>query len=329
MALDNVIGNYILLLGIGDRVKAEMLADLRVNQYYPSLQSVVDCFEEWNFDAVVAEASFKEIQMLQPFFIIQQDDGLALVISIKEDSLVLFKHDDTFRIVLWSDFAELCVNKVVLFYAAVTKKSGTRKTPQGIAPPRAKPTLSDMRSVAFGQDESPSYKVFRKVSIYFSYISVRLRISANSLTWLWLLAMVGASLSISLGIGWGHRLLAIILVLIYFIFDCADGEVARVTQTSSTTGSNLERLFHWISDQLLIVGVTIGLFRSMGQVSTLMLGLACLGSHCIFSYLYIELESWTWGQAGYRLLSRLSSILFYAMPLNILLFLVACIFWRI
>jgi phosphatidylglycerophosphate synthase len=326
MALDKVIGNYILLLGMGDRVKAEMLAELRISQDYPSLQSVVDCFEQWNFDAVVAEARQEEIPMLQPFFIIQQDDGLALVISIKEDSLVLFKHDGAFKGVLCRDLSSSPDKKVVLFYATSSEASGTKKMPAGIKHSSHKPTLADLKAVALGQNESPSYKMFRPLSVFFSHAAIRMGISANLLTVFWLLAIAGASLSISLGIAWPHRLLAIFLILLHFLLDCADGEVARATNTSSRAGGNLEQLFHWIADELLIVGATIGLFRSTGETSTLLLGLACLTSHCVYNYLYIELESWTWEETGYELLRRFSSTLFYVMPLNLLLFLVACIF---
>ena len=205
-----------------------------------------------------------------------------------------------FKLCFGVTFLTFCDWKVVLFYAKATGQIGHEESPASyVERLNNKPTLADLKSVSMGQVESPSYKLFRRVSIYFSYISIRLRISANSLTALWLLATtVGASLSISFGFGWRHRLLAILLLLIYFIFCIALMERWHVSPIPARTQEAIwSGCFHWISkDELLIVGATIGLYRSNRTgLLTLMLGLACLAMHCVFNYLYVQLETWTRG----------------------------------
>ena len=60
------------------------------------------------------------------------------------------------------------------------------------------PTIRNIRSVAI-LAEAPIYLFCRKISIYFSYLFIKLKVRPNWITFLWLICIVVAAMSICEG----------------------------------------------------------------------------------------------------------------------------------
>jgi phosphatidylglycerophosphate synthase len=55
-----------------------------------------------------------------------------------------------------------------------------------------------------------------------------------------------------------------VLIQLYLLFDCSDGELARLTSRFSTTGIYLDRMGHYIAEALLLAGLGV---RAQGHFS--------------------------------------------------------------
>lgn len=132
------------------------------------------------------------------------------------------------------------------------------------------PTLEELRAVA----QPPEVRArknaehwtaelyLRHISIYFTAVLVRTRITANGVTGLMIVSgwMIAASLLIP-GI-WG-ALLALFFSQLQLYFDCCDGEVARWRGTSSAKGVFLDKVGHYTTEGA--VAVALG-FRAVGDL---------------------------------------------------------------
>lgn len=93
----------------------------------------------------------------------------------------------------------------------------------------------------------------REVSLRITRHLVRTPITPNQLTHLMIVAGVlgGAALLIP---GWAGAVLAALLVQVYLLLDCVDGEVARWRKQTSITGVYLDRVGHYLAEAALLVG---------------------------------------------------------------------------
>jgi phosphatidylglycerophosphate synthase len=93
----------------------------------------------------------------------------------------------------------------------------------------------------------------REISLRWTRHLVGTRISPNQLTHLMVLAgvLAGAALLIP---GIGGALLGALLIQLYLLLDCVDGEVARWRKQTSITGVYLDRVGHYLSEAALLVG---------------------------------------------------------------------------
>jgi phosphatidylglycerophosphate synthase len=145
-----------------------------------------------------------------------------------------------------------------------------------------RPTLDELRSVC--QPASTMSRRngehwlallwLRDVSLRLTAVLIRTRVTANQLTAVMigvgLLAAVAAALP---GVPWA--LGAAGLVLVYFLLDLCDGEVARWRGTTSVTGVYLDRVGHYLVEAALFVGYG---FRAGGQELGGWTTLGCLGA---------------------------------------------------
>ncbi|ACY99634.1 MULTISPECIES: CDP-alcohol phosphatidyltransferase family protein [Thermomonospora] len=96
----------------------------------------------------------------------------------------------------------------------------------------------------------------RSLSPYVSWAALRMGFSPNHLTYLMMLVGVAAGVVVSLP---GHPLWAALagalLVQVYLLLDCVDGEVARYLQRTSATGVYLDRIGHYLAEAALLVGL--------------------------------------------------------------------------
>ncbi|HEY6737213.1 MAG TPA: CDP-alcohol phosphatidyltransferase family protein [Actinopolymorphaceae bacterium] len=94
----------------------------------------------------------------------------------------------------------------------------------------------------------------RRLSPYATRWFLRLGLSPNQLTGIMILFGVGAGFAVVIP-GLAGAVLAAVLVQIYLLLDCSDGEVARWTGRTSTAGIYLDRVGHYFSEAALLVGL--------------------------------------------------------------------------
>src|SRR5699024_5239512 len=106
----------------------------------------------------------------------------------------------------------------------------------------------------------------RHISIYFTMLLVRTKISANGVTGLMILAgwCIAGSLLIP-GI-WG-AILAVFFSQVQMYIDCCDGAVARWRGTSGAKGGFLDKVGHYTTEGLVAAALGV---RAVGERSHLM-----------------------------------------------------------
>ncbi|RCS95740.1 CDP-alcohol phosphatidyltransferase family protein [Brevibacterium aurantiacum] len=135
--------------------------------------------------------------------------------------------------------------------------------------PRKPPTLSELRAKAQpvevrsrkNAEHWTAQLYLRHISIYFTMLLVRTRISANGVTGMMILAgwCIAGSLLIP-GI-WG-ALLAVFFSQVQMYIDCCDGEVARWRGTSGAKGVFLDKVGHYTTEGLVAVALGV---RAVGE----------------------------------------------------------------
>ncbi|WP_122992808.1 CDP-alcohol phosphatidyltransferase family protein [Brevibacterium aurantiacum] len=138
---------------------------------------------------------------------------------------------------------------------------------------RSHPTLEELRAKAQpievrsrkNAEHWTAQLYLRHISIYFTMILVRTRISANGVTGLMILAgwCIAASLLIP-GI-WG-AVLAVVFSQVQMYIDCCDGEVARWRGTSGAKGVFLDKVGHYTTEGLVAAALGV---RAVGEWSNL------------------------------------------------------------
>jgi phosphatidylglycerophosphate synthase len=93
----------------------------------------------------------------------------------------------------------------------------------------------------------------REISLRCDRFLVNSRITPNQLTYLMVVAGVLAGAALLLP-GLAGALLGAVLIQLYLLLDCVDGEVARWRKQTSITGVYLDRVGHYLSEAALLVG---------------------------------------------------------------------------
>lgn len=93
----------------------------------------------------------------------------------------------------------------------------------------------------------------REISLRCSRLLVDSRITPNQLTGLMIVAGVLAGAALLLP-GLTGAVLGAVLIQLYLLLDCVDGEVARWRGQTSVTGVYLDRVGHYLSEAALLVG---------------------------------------------------------------------------
>nr|WP_243773978.1 CDP-alcohol phosphatidyltransferase family protein [Actinomadura barringtoniae] len=131
-------------------------------------------------------------------------------------------------------------------------------------PPRRKARIADIRR--YGQppglkdrrnEEHWAGRLYmRDLSPYFDWFFLRLGLSPNQLTYLMMLSGVVAGVVVSLPVNslW-TALGGAVLIQLYLLLDCVDGEVARYLRQTSVAGVYLDRIGHYLSEVSLLVGL--------------------------------------------------------------------------
>ncbi|MUL39725.1 CDP-alcohol phosphatidyltransferase family protein [Streptomonospora sp. PA3] len=128
----------------------------------------------------------------------------------------------------------------------------------------SKPSIDEVRSG--GQPEGIKERLneehwagrlyMRDLSPYLSTAFVRLGVPPNPITYLMMSAGVLAGAVLALGGLWS-AVLAVVLVQLYLLLDCSDGEVARFTGRTSVAGIFLDRIGHYLAEVALLIGLGV------------------------------------------------------------------------
>jgi phosphatidylglycerophosphate synthase len=103
----------------------------------------------------------------------------------------------------------------------------------------------------------------RKLSPRATWLFARLGWSPNAVTVAFIVSGVAAGVVVAFG-GLATAIIAAVLVQAGLLFDCADGELARLTKRTSVGGIYLDRIGHYLCDTAMIVGLG---FRAQGELT--------------------------------------------------------------
>ena len=103
----------------------------------------------------------------------------------------------------------------------------------------------------------------RKISPYATWVFARIDWSPNAVTAAFIVCGVAAGAVIAFG-GLATALIAAVLVQLYLIFDCSDGELARWSNRKSAAGVYLDGVGHYLAEGALLAGLG---FRAQGHLT--------------------------------------------------------------
>jgi phosphatidylglycerophosphate synthase len=103
----------------------------------------------------------------------------------------------------------------------------------------------------------------RKLSPYFTWAFARLGWSPNAVTAAFIVCGIAAGVVIAFG-GLATAVIGALLVQLYLIFDCSDGELARWSNRKSVAGVYLDGVGHYLGESALLVGLG---FRAQGDLT--------------------------------------------------------------
>ena len=116
------------------------------------------------------------------------------------------------------------------------------------------------------------YRVQRRISIRFSVRLAR-NLSPNAATGLDLIFGAAAAVLVLLD----HWLMGVVLIQVFGVFSCVDGEIARIQGRTSRMGDFLDTLTDRVTELLLVGAIALSLGARTDPASALTAGLALLG----------------------------------------------------
>jgi phosphatidylglycerophosphate synthase len=112
----------------------------------------------------------------------------------------------------------------------------------------------------------------RKISPYVSKVLLKTGISPTFVTWMMVLSGWLAAASV-IQTGLIGVVLAVIFAQLQMLFDCCDGEMARVTAKFNPAGIFIDRFGHYSTEALLAIALGIRVFLEDETVSAIIYGL--------------------------------------------------------
>ena len=103
----------------------------------------------------------------------------------------------------------------------------------------------------------------RRVSPYATVLFARLGWSPNAVTVAFMVSGVAAGVLTAVP-GIAAAVGVALLIQLYLLFDCSDGELARYTGQTSATGVYLDRMGHYLAEAVLLAGLGV---RAQGHFS--------------------------------------------------------------
>ncbi|MBP2706068.1 CDP-alcohol phosphatidyltransferase family protein [Microbispora sp. RL4-1S] len=152
------------------------------------------------------------------------------------------------------------------------------------------PSVAELRAVAQPQttmdrrsgEHWAGLLYMRRLSIYGTWLLAKTPISPNQVTGLMIVCGVGAGAVLALPGIWA-ALGAALLIQIYLLLDCSDGELARWTGRTSITGVYLDRVGHYFAEAALLIGLGFRASETLPDWYTVLGFAAALGAILIKS----------------------------------------------
>ena len=104
----------------------------------------------------------------------------------------------------------------------------------------------------------------RKISPRATWVFARMGWSPNAVTLAFIACGVAAGVVVAFG-GLVTAIIAVVLVQLGLLFDCSDGELARLTKKTSAGGIYLDRVGHYLCETAMLVGLGL---RAQGHLTT-------------------------------------------------------------
>ena len=135
----------------------------------------------------------------------------------------------------------------------------------------AGPSLAEVRAkgqppgvLARLNDEHWAGRLYmRRVSPYATMVFARLGWSPNAVTVAFMVSGIAAGVLAAVP-GLAAAVGVVLLIQLYLLFDCSDGELARYTGRISATGVYLDRMGHYLAEAVLLAGLGV---RAQGHVT--------------------------------------------------------------
>ncbi|GGO18375.1 transferase [Microbispora rosea subsp. aerata] len=152
------------------------------------------------------------------------------------------------------------------------------------------PSVAELRAVAQPQttmdrrsgEHWAGLLYMRRLSIYATWLLAKTPISPNQVTGLMIVCGVAAGVVLALP-GFWAALGAALLIQVYLLLDCSDGELARWTGRTSITGVYLDRVGHYFAEAALLIGLGFRASETLPDWYTVMGVAAALGAILIKS----------------------------------------------
>lgn len=106
------------------------------------------------------------------------------------------------------------------------------------------------------------------------------------------------------------------MIVASYVLDCLDGDVARVRDSGSKLGAQLEQFVHWIGEGVLIVAATAVCARQTSGDEAWLIGIAALAGGYTFAFVYGQLHLLADRTLDYGFLHVLTRWLYRWMPLS-------------
>ncbi|GAA0388517.1 transferase [Acrocarpospora corrugata] len=117
----------------------------------------------------------------------------------------------------------------------------------------------------------------RRLSIYVTWALAKTSISPNQVTGLMMLTGVLAGVVLAVP-GLATAIAAALLIQLYLLLDCSDGELARWSGRTSLTGVYLDRVGHYFAEAALLIGLGFRASETLPDWYTVLGFVAALGA---------------------------------------------------
>src|SRR3989344_2199423 len=152
------------------------------------------------------------------------------------------------------------------------------------------PPIKELRKMIHKSKNDNAYIEFLRIfSIYFTKFFLYTPLSPNHVTIITFLIAIASSIFFSFG-QYIYSIIAALLMMLAFIFDCVDGEVARYKKKGTIEGSYLDDMSYYFILIVPFIGLTFGSYKILQNNYIFLSGFLAAFS-LLFSYFIILMRS--------------------------------------